>query len=182
MYPAIELTTALLVSAGAARFSDLGEAIVVPAMLSILPAIALVDLRHKIIPNRLMYPSLLGFPAAIVLAHLLGSDLDPVRGLIGLLAYGGGLLVVALVSGGMGMGDVKLAALIGVVLGSLALRFVAVAAAAGVVIGGVAAVGALLAGRGRKSAIPFGPSIAAGAIVAVFAGASIASWYLGTIE
>jgi leader peptidase (prepilin peptidase)/N-methyltransferase len=181
MYPTIEAVTALLVAAGAASFGDLGAAIMVPAMLSLMPALALIDLRHKIIPNRLMYPSLIGFPVVIVLARLLGSELDPVRGLIGLGAYGGGLLIVALLSGGIGMGDVKLAAVIGLVLGALGLRFVAVAAAAGVLFGGLAAIGALIAGRGRKSAIPFGPSITAGAVVAVFAGERIASWYLGTV-
>jgi leader peptidase (prepilin peptidase)/N-methyltransferase len=178
-YPVLELVTAALVAAGAARFSDLGAAIVVAAMLSLMPAVALIDLRHRIIPNRLMYPSLIGFPVAIVVAWLLGSELDPVKALIGMLAYGGGLLIVAFVSRGMGMGDVKLAALLGLVLGSLGLRFVGVAAAAGILVGGLAGIGALLAGRGRKSAIPFGPSIAAGAIVAVFAGEPIASWYLG---
>ena len=100
MYPTIEAITALLVAAGAARFSDLGAAIVVAAMLSLMPAVALIDLRHKIIPNRLMYPSLIGFPTSIVLARLLDSDLDPVSGLIGLAAYGGGLMIVAFVSGG----------------------------------------------------------------------------------
>jgi leader peptidase (prepilin peptidase)/N-methyltransferase len=179
-YPALELATATLVAAGAARFEDLGAAIVVAAMLSLLPAVALIDLRHRIIPNRLMYPSLMAFPVAIVLAWVFGSVLDPVHGLIGLLAYGGGLLIVAFVSRGMGMGDVKLAALIGLVLGSLGLRFVGVSASAGIVVGGLAGVGALLAGRGRKSAIPFGPSIAVGAVVAVFAGEPIASWYLGS--
>jgi leader peptidase (prepilin peptidase)/N-methyltransferase len=177
-YPVLELTTAALVAAGAARLEDLGAAIVVPAMLSLLPAVALIDLRHRIIPNRLMYPALLVFPVAIVLAWAFGSDLDPGQGFVGLLAYGGGLLIVAFVSRGMGMGDVKLAALLGLVLGALGLRFVGVAASAGILVGGLAGVGALLAGRGRKSAIPFGPSIAVGAVVAVFAGDAIASWYL----
>jgi leader peptidase (prepilin peptidase)/N-methyltransferase len=181
MYPVLELTTALLVAASAARFSDLGRALIVPAMLSMMPAVALIDLRHKIVPNRLMYPSLIAFPVAIVVAWLFGANLDPLRSLIGLVAYGGGLLVVALVSRGMGMGDVKLAALIGLVLGALGLRFVAVAAAAGILTGGLVAIGALLAGHGRKSAIPFGPSIAAGAVVAVFAGEEIASRYLGAL-
>jgi len=178
-YPGLEIVTAVLVAAGAARFSDIGAAVVVAAMLSLMPAVALIDLRHRIIPNRLMYPSLVVFPIAIVLARLLGSELDPVKALVGLLAYGGGLLIVAFVSRGMGMGDVKLAALIGLVLGSLGLRYVGVAAAAGILVGGLAGIGALLAGRGRKSAIPFGPSMAAGALVAAFAGESIASWYLG---
>ena len=180
-YPLLEAATGMLVAAGAARFSDLGAAIVVPAMLSMMPAVALIDLRHRIIPNRLMYPSLIAFPVAIVLARLLGSDLDPVKGLIGMLAYGGGLLLVAFVSRGMGMGDVKLTALLGLVLGSLSLRFVAVAAAAGILVGGLAGIGALLAGRSRKSAIPFGPAIVVGAVVAVFAGEAIADWYLGRV-
>jgi leader peptidase (prepilin peptidase) / N-methyltransferase len=181
MYPALEVVTGVLVAAGAARFDDLGSAIVVPAMLSLLPAIALIDLRHRIIPNALMYPSLIAFLVAIVVAWLVGSELDPLDGSIGLLAYGGGLFLVALVSRGMGMGDVKLAALLGLVLGSIGLRFVAVAASGGVLVGGLAGVGALIAGRGRKSAIPFGPSMVVGAIVAVFAGERIASWYLDSL-
>ena len=82
-----------------------------------------------------MYPSLVLFPVLIVLAWFIGDAADPVRAGIGLLLYGGILFVVAAVSGGMGMGDVKLAALIGLVLGSLGLRFVGVAAAAAIVFG-----------------------------------------------
>jgi leader peptidase (prepilin peptidase)/N-methyltransferase len=73
---------------------------------------------------------------------------------------------------------VKLAALIGLVLGALGLRYVAVAAAAGIAIGGVASVIALIAGVGRKTRIPFGPFLAAGAAVAAFAGGAIAEAYL----
>jgi leader peptidase (prepilin peptidase)/N-methyltransferase len=80
----------------------------------------------------------------------------------------------------MGMGDVKLAALIGLVLGSLGLRYVGVAAGAAIVLGGVGAIVALLLGRGRKSAIPFGPYLAAGAVVSAFWGGPIADWYLRT--
>ena len=102
----------------------------------------------------------------IVLAWVIGDAADPVRAGIGLLLYGGILFIVAVVSGGMGMGDVKLAALIGLVLGSLGLRFVGVAAAAAIVFGGLGGVVALSMGKGRKSAIPFGPYLAAGAVVA----------------
>ena len=62
----------------------------------------------------------------------------------------------------MGMGDVKLAAVIGLVLGSLGLRFVGVAAGAAIVLGGLGGLAALAMGKGRKSAIPFGPYLAAG--------------------
>jgi leader peptidase (prepilin peptidase)/N-methyltransferase len=78
----------------------------------------------------------------------------------------------------MGMGDVKLAALIGLVLGSQGLALVGVAAGVGVLLGGVGSIVALLAGASRKQAIPFGPFLAAGALVAVFAGSEIASRYL----
>jgi leader peptidase (prepilin peptidase)/N-methyltransferase len=143
-----------------------------------MPAVAVIDVRHRIIPNRLTYPSLLVFPAYVLLARLLGADLDPVRAALGLLAYGGGMFLVALVSGGIGMGDVKLAGVIGIVLGALGLRFVGVAAGAAIVLGGVGGVVALLLGRSRKDAIPFGPYMAAGAVVAVFVGERVAAAYL----
>ena len=65
--------------------------------------------------------------------------------------------------------------------GALGLRYVAVAAAAGILAGGIAAVGALAMGRGRKSAIPFGPAIALGAVVSVLVGERIAAAYLDTL-
>jgi leader peptidase (prepilin peptidase)/N-methyltransferase len=79
------------------------------------------------------------------------------------------------------MGDVKLTLLIGLVLGSLGLAYVGVAAGAAILLGGLGGIIALLAGRGRKSAIPFGPFLAAGALVATFWGERIASWYLSTL-
>jgi leader peptidase (prepilin peptidase)/N-methyltransferase len=82
----------------------------------------------------------------------------------------------------MGMGDVKLAGLIGLVLGSLGLRFVAVAAGLGFLAGGVGALIALvLPGCGRRSQIPFGPYLAAGAIVAALAAEPVADAYLALV-
>lgn len=178
VYPLLELATAAAVVAAAVAAPDVWTAVMLGALASMLPAIGLIDLRHRIIPNRLMYPSLVGFPMFVLVAWAFGGAVDPVRALIGLVAYGGGLFVVAAVSGGMGFGDVKLAALLGVVLGSVGLRFVGVAAAAAIVIGAAVAVGALIAGGDRKTAIPFGPAIAAGALVAVVFGDVIATWYL----
>ncbi len=77
------------------------------------------------------------------------------------------------------MGDVKLAALIGLVLGALGLRYVAVAAGLGILFGGVGAIVALLLGADRKQALPFGPFLAAGAVVAAFVGPQVADLYLG---
>jgi leader peptidase (prepilin peptidase)/N-methyltransferase len=179
-YPLLELTTAALVVLAAIRYPNPWQAGLVGGLLALMPGIALIDLRHRIIPNRLTYPSLLLFSLVVVLARVIGGVGDPARAGIGLLLYGGILFVVAVVSRGMGMGDVKLAALIGLVLGSLGLRFVGVAAGAAIAFGGLGGVVALVMGKGRKSAIPFGPYLAVGAVVAGIWGEQIASWYIGS--
>jgi leader peptidase (prepilin peptidase)/N-methyltransferase len=179
-YPLLELTTAALVVVAAIRYPNPWQAGLVGGLLALMPGIALIDLRHRIIPNRLTYPSLVLFSVVIVLARVIGGVGDPARAAIGLLLYGGILFVVAVVSRGMGMGDVKLAALIGLVLGSLGLRFVGVAAGAAIAFGGLGGVVALAMGKGRKSAIPFGPYLAAGAVVAGIWGEQMASWYTGS--
>ena len=124
--------------------------------LGLLVAIAVIDWRHRIIPNGLDLPRLLIAAGYLVVARLAGAPVDLVDAVIGFLAYGGGLLLDRPHRSpkGMGMGDVKLAALVGLVLGALGLRYVAVAAGLGILIGGVAAVVALVAGRSRKSGLP----------------------------
>ena len=73
-------------------------------------------------------------------------------------------LVIAFIAPrGLGMGDVKLTALIGLVMGAFGLRYVGVAAGAAILLGGVGGILALIGGKGRKSAIPFGPFLTAGA-------------------
>jgi leader peptidase (prepilin peptidase)/N-methyltransferase len=179
-YPLLELSTALLFSGAFLVYESLWVAIAVAFLLVLMPAIAVIDIEHRIIPNRLTYPALLAFPVYLTVARLFGAPVDLVRMVTGFALYGGALFCVALISRGMGMGDVKLAALIGLVLGSLGLRYVGVAAGSAIVLGGVGAVVALLLGRGRKAVIPFGPYLAAGAVVGAFWGAPIADWYLRT--
>lgn len=178
VYPLLELATAALVVLAAIRHPDPWRAVLVAGLLTLLPGIALIDLRERIIPNRLTYPALLAFTVAILLAWIVGDAVDPAKAAIGLLAFGGGILVIATISGGMGLGDVKLAAVIGLVLGSLGLRFVGAAAGATIVLGGIGGLVALVMGRGMKAKIPYGPYLAAGAVVAGLWGAEISSWYL----
>jgi leader peptidase (prepilin peptidase)/N-methyltransferase len=177
-YPLLELATAGLVVLAAIRFADPWVGGLVAGLLALMPGLAVIDIGHRIIPNRLTYPALGAALVAVAAAWLAGAPVEPLRGLAGLALYGGVLFVVAVVSRGMGMGDVKLAALIGLVLGSIGLRFVWVAAGAAIVLGGVGGIVALLLGRSRKSAIPFGPYLAAGAVVGALWGAPIAAWYL----
>jgi leader peptidase (prepilin peptidase)/N-methyltransferase len=178
-YPLLELTTAGLVVLAAIRYPNPWQAVLVGGLLALMPGIALIDLRHRIIPNRLTYPAIVLVALVIVLAWLIGGAADPVKSGLGLLVFGGGIFVIASVSGGMGLGDVKLAALIGLVLGSLGLRFVGVAAGATIVLGGLGGIVALMMGSGMKSKIPYGPYLAVGALVAGLWGDPLASWYLG---
>ena len=115
-YPLLELATASVVVLAAIRFPDPWRAVLVAGLLALMPGIALIDLRHRIIPNRLTYPALVLFVPAILLAWAIGDAVDPVRAGLGLLRKGVVLFIVAAIYGGMGMGDVKLAAVIGLVL------------------------------------------------------------------
>jgi leader peptidase (prepilin peptidase)/N-methyltransferase len=183
VYPLTELATGALFVAAALFFEDVWAAALMAPFLGLLFALSVIDLRHRKIPNRLVYPAVLLAAAWVVVADLAGSELSAVSAGLGFLAYGVALLIVAFISPrGMGMGDVKLAGLVGLVLGSLDLAHVAVAAGLGILFGGVGAIVALLAGAGRKTPMPYGPFLAAGATVAAFAADPIADAYLRLVS
>ncbi len=172
-YPLVEALTALLcVGAVLAGGSTAAIVLNVTFILLLVP-IALIDVEHRIIPNKL---TALGAVLAIAIGTALDPSGEPER-LIAGVAAGGALLVTALAyPGGMGMGDVKLAAVMGLFLGSAAAVAMLVALLAGVLFGALitARVGARAA---RKTAIPFGPFLAFGSLVAVFAGDPLVNWY-----
>lgn len=178
-YPLLELATAALFAGAALKFHAPYTAAVVALLFMVLEAVAVIDVEHQIVPNRILYPSLILFAVLVAVGAAVGDDMGLVDAGLGFLAFGGGLLVVAIVSpGGMGMGDVKLAALIGLVLGALGLRYVAVAAAVAILTGGVGAIALMIfAGASRKAKVPFGPYLAAGAVAAAFLAPTISSWY-----
>jgi leader peptidase (prepilin peptidase)/N-methyltransferase len=182
MYPLTELASGAMFVAVALFEHDAWVAALFAPFLALLVAISVIDLRHRKIPNKLVYPAFVVAAVAVVAADLAGSRVNAIRAGVGFLAYGLGLLIVAVISPrGMGMGDVKLAALIGLVVGSLGLAEVAVAAFVGVLLGGIAALVALILGADRKSALPFGPSLAVGAVIATFWGSQIAQVYLNRV-
>ena len=177
-YPLVEVMTAALFVSAFVVHRDVWVAFMIGVFLAIMPAIAVIDFRHRIIPNRVIYPSLIGFSVYVPVAWLAGAPIDPITAGIGFLGYGGILALVAFVSPrGMGMGDVKLVALIGLVLGSVDPASVLVAAGAGILLGGFGAIGALLSGASRKHAIPFGPFLAAGAVIGALWGPDLANLY-----
>lgn len=189
-YPAGELLTAAvwmiavlrrdqLVPPGTASGGDWQLLAFMP-FLWVLVALSLIDLEHKILPNKIVYPSvLIGLPLLAITAAL-GPGLDPwLRALLGGLAGAGGFLVVALISpAGMGMGDVKLAGLIGMFLGYLGWGRLVIAFFAAFAIGAVAGIVLMIAGKaGRKTAIPFGPFLALGAVISALAGETLLDLY-----
>jgi leader peptidase (prepilin peptidase) / N-methyltransferase len=179
-YPIVEALTGALFVGAALAHRGVGVAAVLAPFLGVMVAAALIDARHRIIPNSLVLPSLILFGAVLGAVGLLEGGVDLLRGFLGLLAYGGGLMLVALISpGGMGMGDVKLAALIGLVLGALGWGYLEVAALGAVLGGGIGAVAVLARGGRRKDTMPFGPYLAGAAVVAGLFGAQISAWYAG---
>ena len=181
-YPLVELATGVLFGALAAR---IGFEWSLPAYLyfgAICVALALIDLDSKRLPNVITLPS---YVVGIVLlggAALLSGDLDPlVRGLIGMAAlYGIYFLLVLAYPAGMGFGDVKLAGVLGLYLAYLGWPEWFTGWLLGFLLGGVFGVVAILVRRAsRKTQVPYGPFMIAGALLAVFAGAAIADAYLG---
>jgi leader peptidase (prepilin peptidase)/N-methyltransferase len=172
-YPLVEATTALL-CAGAVLSNDTaaGIALSVVLILVLVPA-ALIDLEHRIIPNTLTGT---GAVLALVLGTALDPSGEPTRLIAGAAAAGFLLLAALAYPGGMGMGDVKLAGVMGLFLGAAVAPAILIALLSGVIVGaGIAArKGAHTA---RKTAVPFGPFLAFGGIVAIFAGQPIVSWY-----
>lgn len=151
----------------------------VAASTGVLLGLTIIDLRHRRLPNKIVHPGAIAIAVLVVVARALGAPLDPLDAAIGGVAFGGALLVVEVASrGGMGMGDVKLAGLIGLLVGAVDLASVAVAAGAAILLGGVAAIVALARGADRRSALPFGPMLAAGALIALFAGRPLADAYV----
>jgi leader peptidase (prepilin peptidase) / N-methyltransferase len=175
-YPLVEALTAAL-AAGVVLANDGPHDVLLGLVLvALLVPIALIDLDHRIIPNRL---TALGAVAALAIGA--ATDLGGVpEQLSAGVAAGGFLLLAALARpGGMGMGDVKLAGMLGLFLG----REVAVALLVALVVGslvGVAVMARTGVAAGRKTAIPFGPFLALGGVVAVLAGPAIVDWYLST--
>jgi leader peptidase (prepilin peptidase) / N-methyltransferase len=173
-YPLVEAGTALLcVGAVATQDSAAGIALSVALILLLVPA-ALIDLEYRVIPNEITG---LGAVLAVVLGTALDPSGEPTR-LIGGAAAGGFLLLAALAyPRGMGMGDVKLAAMMGLFLGKAVAPAMLIALLSGVLVG-VVVIARKGATEGRKTAVPFGPFLALGGLVSIFAGSALVDWYV----
>jgi leader peptidase (prepilin peptidase) / N-methyltransferase len=177
-YPLVEAGTALLCGL-VVLVKGFDEDAVLPLVLVLLMVpVTLIDLDHRIIPNKLMILGAVLAPALVMLVepdaiveHLIGGAAAGSFFLLAVLAY----------PRGMGVGDIKLAGVLGLFLGRAVGPAVFIALVSGTL------VGALIMARkgvaeGRKTAVPFGPFLALGGVVAVFAGDAMIDWYLGTFS
>lgn len=175
-YPLTELTLgALYVLTVLVLWEDPVEVALGLILLTTLLAVTLTDLERRIIPNKI-----LAVAAGLALAITAVADLgDLPERLIAAAAAGGLLFTTALVyPRGMGLGDVKLAATMGLFLGRDVAPALLVALLAGSVVG--LAMMARHGAAARKQAIPFGPFLAFGGVVGLLAGEQLIDWYLGT--
>lgn len=179
-YPLVEAGTAVLFVAVTAR---LGASPELPAYLylaAIAVALALIDLDQHRLPNAIVLPSYLIGAALLVPAAAASGDWPAAgRGLLAMALLWLGFRALMLIHpAGMGYGDVKLAGLLGLFLGWLGWGQVWVGAFAGFLLGALAGAVLLATRRAtRRTAIPFGPAMLAGALLAVFATGPIAAWY-----
>jgi leader peptidase (prepilin peptidase) / N-methyltransferase len=206
-YPIVELGTGLLFAAVAVRFGvsgvstgsttglvstswTTGAAGIVAWVVGLVAflylaaisvVLALIDLDTHTLPNRIVLPSYIVGVALLGAASILSGDYPALlRAGIGMAALWLAYLAMALAyPGGMGFGDVKLAGVLGLYLAWVGWGPLAVGAFAAFLLGGLFSIGLLIARKaGRKSGIPFGPWMLAGAWVGIFFGESIASGYL----
>jgi leader peptidase (prepilin peptidase)/N-methyltransferase len=171
-YPLVELATALLVAGCVWRFGLSAEAAVAALFCSALVAVSATDLEHGVVPNRIVLPA----TAAVLVAQTL---LDPgAEWLLAALGAAAVLLVATLAyPDGMGMGDVKLAALLGAMLG----WFVPVALVVGLLAALAPSIVLLVrhGSQARKLRIPLAPFLALGGVVALFAAHDLLDAYRG---
>lgn len=181
-YPVVELGIALLwVGAGI----GIGFTPQLPAHLvfvSTLVTLAAIDVDCRRLPNKVLAPTTIMALLLLGGAAVFSGRPAALQGAgAGAVAYGVPMLALALaVPGGMGMGDVKFAAYLGLHLGSMSLLHVAVGAFSAFSLGALGGISMIFLGKkGRKETIPFGPAMALGAGVSLFWGESILRWWLG---
>jgi leader peptidase (prepilin peptidase)/N-methyltransferase len=144
-------------------------------------ALALIDLDHQLIPNRVLFPALGAGATLLAIGALIDSDLYALlRGVLGAVIYFLILLIVGLAArGGFGMGDVKLALLLGLFLGYLGWDILVLGSVLAVLLGGIAAVLLLsLTRKKRDTKFAYGPYLVVGAWIALIWGEGILDWYL----
>jgi leader peptidase (prepilin peptidase)/N-methyltransferase len=173
-YPLVEAATAALYVAVVIGLDGALDIALGLLLVTALVPITLIDLELRLIPNKITLPAAV---AAVGAAAIFGPSFIPEQLIAGAAAGGFFLLAAILYPRGMGMGDVKLAGMLGLYLGRAVAPAIFIALIAGVLVGAIvmARVGAR---AGRKTAVPFGPFLALGGLVALFVGDGLVDAYL----
>ena len=184
-YPLIEAGTGLLFGLTAWKLGLTPAAVVFAAFFWGLVVLTVIDLDHKLLPNRVVYPMFVagwvGLTVDALIRDRFGLLADAA---IGALIFGGFFLLIALiVPAGMGGGDVKLAFVLGTFLGYVGgPGVVLVGMFLSFLVGGVLGIAVMALGRGgRKTQIPFGPFLALGTALGIFWGEGLLDLYLGRV-
>ncbi len=175
LYPAVEIVTTLLVVAAFWRFGFTAYGALAAAFSAVLVALSAIDVTHRIVPNRIVIPA-----AGVTLAVHTLIDPSPEWTIAALAAASFFLAAALIYPAGLGMGDVKLALLLGAMLG----RTVTLAIFVGLVAALVPSI-VLFARHGskaRKMAIPLVPFLALGALVALYWGSPLLRGYTSLME
>ncbi len=176
-YPIVELATGLFYLALYLFYGLQLIAIVYMIMCTLLIIISFIDLKERIIPDVLSLP----FMAIGFILSFFMKSLSPIDSLLGILAGGGSLLIIAIAGTylfkkeAMGGGDIKLGAMIGAFLG---WQLTLLSLFLGFFLGSIIGVVVLIINKGKTDIVPFGPFIALGAILSIFWGQAIIHWYL----
>ena len=171
VYPAVEIITALLITAVFLKFGMAIQSTIYGITISALVAITMIDLEHQIIPDSITLPGIVfGFTAGSYLNGIFTSFL-------GFILGGGIFYFLAVISkGGMGGGDIKFIAGAGALLGWQKVLLVIFL---GALLGTIYSLPLLLIGKKhRKSLIPFGPFLAAATGLTVFSGSELIIFYV----
>lgn len=181
-YPIVELLTGGISVFLFIKYGFTYQYFLYMAFMAALIIITFVDMRHQIIPDALSLPGIL---VGWVATWVPGAAVSWADSLIGIIAGGGALFLVAVVyeritgREGMGGGDIKLLAMIGAWMGWRQLHLIVlVASLAGTIIG---ITFLLLSGKGLRFRIPFGPFLSLGAVICFFFGHEIMRWYLNLL-
>jgi leader peptidase (prepilin peptidase) / N-methyltransferase len=189
-YPIVELLSATFAAMSVARFGPSWQALIVYALIAAFLVITFIDLDHRIIPDAITLP---GIPIGLATSFLVPAAgvntpgwITPSESLIGILAGGGSLFLVAwgyqLITRreGMGGGDIKLLAMIGAFIGWKGILFTIFVAS---LTGTLAGLALICRKQGdMKLAVPFGPFLAVGAIAYLFMGPELWSWYIAAVR
>lgn len=173
-YPVVEALTAVMAVAVVLARHGAHDLTLGLTLVIVLVPVALIDLDHRIIPNRITGPAAL---AAVAIGLAIRPSGVPEQLIAGAAAAGFLLVFVLLYPRGMGMGDVKLAGVLGLFLGRSVGVAILVALLSGS-LAGVAVMARLGVEKGRRTAVPFGPFLALGGFVALLVGPQIVRWYL----